>query len=533
MFWKRKLKVFDDNIRNKIGSDSKHLSETQKVWNMNESFKHNSYRKTFKGIFFKYMKFIGPGMMVAVAYIDPGNYATDISAGASNQFSLLSIIAFCSIISVFLQTLCIKLGSVTGLDLARACREFLPTWLSIVLYLLSEIAIIATDVAEVIGGAVALNILLRIPLPVGVFITCADIFIVLLSYDPTTSSMRMVRVFEICVALLVLSVAVCLCIDLAYIPSTPIGVVLRGFLPSKQMFQNNGMYTATSLLGATVMPHSLFLGSGIVQSRLLEYDIAHGNYSMDLDNERRTIAGGMRLNKKELLQNKYLDFKPSINAIRYAMKYSIIELSVTLVTFALFINCAILIISGASLYGTEQAIDADLYTIHRLLSDTLTPVAGTIFMLALLLSGQSSGIVCTIAGQIVCEGFIKWKLTPWKRRLITRGIAIVPCFVISCGINKDALGIALNASQIVLSFVLPFITAPLIYFTSKKLLMRVESEPNRYIYTSDLSSAQDQTSKSCIDMSNNIMTTIFGIIIWILISALNFYSVVQLLKGNV
>ncbi|AMD18618.1 HBL284Cp [Eremothecium sinecaudum] len=492
-----------------------------------------SFWQNVKRIFYKYLSFIGPGIMVSVAYMDPGNYATDISAGAANEFSLLFIISLSCLIAVFLQSLCVKLGSVTGLDLSRACRHFLPRWLNWFIYICAEVAVIATDLAEVIGGAIALNILLKIPLPAGICITCVDILIVLLAYGRGSSSMRMVRIFEIFVAALVIAVAICLCVDLAYIPPVSAGRVLRGFLPSKQMFQNNGFYTATGILGATVMPHSLFLGSGIVQPRLLEYDVKNGNYSMDINSDDNTIASGEKKSRVMQKDAKFLAYRPSIYAIRYAIKYSIVELTVTLVSLALFINCAILIIAGASLYETEQAVDADLYTIHKLLSSTLAPAAGTVFMLALLFSGQSSGVVCTIAGQIVCEGHINWSITPWKRRLITRGIAIVPTLVIASCLGKTALGTALTASQVVLSFILPIVTAPLIYFTSRKSIMQVEADPKNHRDGHEVENNMDnENNQEYINMSNNWFITAVAIVFWIFIAVLNIFTIVELFQGR-
>ena len=221
-------------------------------------------KSSTKNILSKYLKFIGPGIMVAVAYIDPGNYSTAVSAGASNEFSLLCIILLSNFIAIFLQCLCIKLGSVTGKDLSRNCHEHLPRWLNYTIYFFAECAIIATDVAEVIGTAIALNILIKVPLPAGVVITIVDVLTVMIAYKPGASSMRFVRYFEMGVALLVIGVCICFAIELAYIPKdTSARHVFRGFVPSSQMFDHNGMYTAISILGATVMPHSLFLGSDV------------------------------------------------------------------------------------------------------------------------------------------------------------------------------------------------------------------------------------------------------------------------------
>lgn len=472
----------------------------------------------------KYMKFVGPGLMVSVAYMDPGNYSTAVDAGARNRFSLLFVVLLSNIIAIFLQSLCIKLGTVTGLDLSRACRKYLPPWLNYILYFFAEVAIIATDVAEVIGSAVALNILIKVPLAAGVAITVVDVLFVMIAYKPGSSSMRFVRLFEFAVAALVMGVCICFCIELAYIPKIPVRVVLRGFAPSKEMFQNSGIYIATSILGATVMPHSLFLGSGLVQPRLLEYDLQNGNYCGVVTEE--TSVSEKKESEEEKKDRMYYDYKPTMSAISYALKYSISELAITLFTFALFVNSSILIISGSTLYGSPEAMDADLYTIHHLLSKNLAPVVGTIFMLALLFSGQSAGIVCTIAGQIVSEGHINWKLTPWKRRIATRMISIIPCLAISLSIGRPALSKALNASQVILSLLLPFLTAPLIYFTCRKSIMTVQKQGADESSLQDLDPFDSETDS--VDMSNNWLTSIIAVLVWLFISVLNVYAIVQL-----
>lgn len=479
-------------------------------------------------VFKKYLRFVGPGLMISVAYMDPGNYATDVSAGASNEFSLLFIVLLSNIIAIFLQSLCIKLGSVTGLDLSRACRENLPKWLNLIIWFFAECAIIATDVAEVIGTAIALNILLRIPLPAGVIITCLDVLFVLMAYRPG-SSLKFVRMFEYAVALLVLCVVICFCVELGLMPPVNARHLFRGYAPSGQMFQHNGMYTACSILGATVMPHSLFLGSGLVQPRLREYDVENGYVKLPTAD-----PSGSDTETQEDQEDVLFKYRPTAQAIKYAMTYSIVELAITLFTFALFVNSAILIVAGSSLYGTEEAVDADLYTIHKLLSKQVAPIAGTLFMVALLFSGQSAGIVCTIAGQIVSEGHLHWAMKPWKRRIVTRSISIIPCLIISLSIGKSGLSAALNASQVVLSILLPFLTAPLIYFTCKKSIMRVEvntASETESVELQDLNGEnieQQESSKKMIDMSNNWITSSIAFLIWLFISVLNVYMIVKL-----
>ncbi|AQZ09326.1 SMF1 (YOL122C) [Zygosaccharomyces parabailii] len=469
----------------------------------------------------KYVQFIGPGLLVSVAYIDPGNYSTSVSAGASNQFSLLCIILLSNFIAIFLQCLCIKLGSVTGLDLSRACREHLPRWMNWTIYFFAECAIIATDVAEVIGTAIALNILMKIPLPAGVAITVVDVFAVMFTYKQGTTSLKFVKFFEYGVALLVVGVCVCFAVELTYLPAgTSARKVFRGFVPSHQMFEHDGLYTAISILGATVMPHSLFLGSGLVQPRLLDYDVSHGNYSVTDSN----LEG--KKTDEEIRDQKYFDYRPSLAAIKYCMKYSFVELALTLFTLALFVNCSILVVSGATLYNTPGAAEADLYSIHQLLSRNIAPAVGTLFMVALLLSGQSAGVVCTMAGQIVSEGHINWTLKPWQRRLLTRCISLVPCLVISICIGRDAMSKALNASQVVLSILLPFLVAPLIFFTCKKSIMEVQVTED--VTDEAASTFENERTTKTVSLANNWLTSICAVLVWLFLSVLNVYAIVQL-----
>lgn len=421
----------------------------------NERFKHTV--ATMGKALTKYAKFVGPGVMVSVAYMDPGNYSTAVSAGALYQYKLLFVVLVSNLFAVFLQTLCVKLGSVTGMDLAQNCREHLPRWLCIIIYILAEIAIIATDLAEVVGTAISLNILFGIPLPVGVLLTVIDVLLVLMAYRPN-GEMKIVRYFEYLVSALVILVVVCFAIELGNIGPVDPGEIFRGFMPSSELLETQGLYLSCGILGATVMPHSLYLGSGLVQPRLREFDKKHGYFS----------DAGAPEDDYELLK-----YKPSIHAINYAMTYSIVELIVSLFTVAIFVNSAILIVAGATLSNTPGAIDADLFSIYDMLQKFLSPAAGTVFALALLFSGQSAGIVCTLSGQMVSEGFLHWSFRPWIRRLITRGLAIAPCLFVAVFVGRKGLADVLNASQVVLSLLLPFVSAPLLYFTCKKSIMRV------------------------------------------------------------
>ncbi|KAF2025771.1 natural resistance-associated macrophage protein [Setomelanomma holmii] len=461
------------------------------------------------GVMRKYTKFVGPGFMVSVAYIDPGNYATDVAAGASFEFKLLFMVLMSNIFAIFLQSLCIKLGSVTGKNLAENCKALLPSWLNYVLYVFAEAAIIATDIAEVIGTAIALNILLHVPLVFGCALSIVDVLIILLFYSPS-GSMRALRGFELFVALIVLGVVICFCFELSKIHAS-VGEVFHGYVPSSALVKSQALYQACGILGATVMPHSLYLGSGIVQPRLREYDAEHDTLAFE-DADDDTPA-------------EELKYKPSLAAIKHCMSYSIAELAISLFTFALFVNSAILIVAGASLYGQPDATDADLFSIHTLLSRSIAPVAGTLFALALLLSGTSAGIVCTIAGQMVSEGQLNWTIKPWIRRLITRSISITPSIIIAGAVGQQGLSKALNASQFALSVILPFVSAPLIWFTCRAEYMKVTVR--RDISTLERAGQDAHTgANDFVQMRNHWITTGIAVVIWGIIVIMNVAALV-------
>ncbi|KAI1021897.1 hypothetical protein LB504_007307 [Fusarium proliferatum] len=480
----------------------------------------------------KFLSFIGPGFMIAVAYIDPGNYSTDIAAGASYRFKLLFIVLLSNLFAIFLQSLAIKLGTVSGLNLAEACRAFLPRWLNIILYIFAEIAIIATDIAEacrpwntplVIGFAIALNLLFpKVPLVAGCAISIADVMVILLFYNPD-KSMRGLRIFEYFILFLVMGVVVCFCIQLSLIQNTSVGEVFKGYLPSKSIVEQQGLYQACGILGATVMPHSLYLGSGIVQPRLRDYDVKRG---LVPPRPSPSSTSGNQVSEKT-------HYIPSLEAIQSSLRTSIAELAIALFTFALFVNSAILIVAGASLYKNPDAVDADIFSIHDLLASSISPAAGILFALALLLSGITAGIVCTIAGQMVSEGALNVKMRPWLRRLMTRSISITPSIIIAGAVGRSGLNAALNGSQVALSIVLPFVTAPLIYFTSRNKFMTVRSGPARLQVEGQTTLMTGQRNDGeDVKMRNAWYTTAIAVVIWLIIAIMNVANLVLLGKGE-
>lgn len=333
----------------------------------------------------------------------------------------------------------------------------------------------------------------------GCALTIVDVLVILVFYSPS-GSMRRLRAFEFFVMALVLGVVVCFCIELSLIKDTSVGEVFKGYLPSSAIVKDQGLFLSSGILGATVMPHSLYLGSGVVQSRLRDFDTTTGNLtsrdSIEFDDTPK--------------------YRPSIAAIRSCLSYSIVELAVSLFTFALFVNSAILIVAGASLSSTPAAQNADLFSIHDLLSHTLAPAAGTIFALALLLSGTSAGIVCTIAGQMLSEGALNWTTAPWLRRLITRAVSITPSIIIAAAVGKEGLSKALNGTQVALSVILPFVSAPLIYFTCRNKFMTVA-----FVDDGEGEDSEAHEREQGIKMRNHWITATFAVLMWLVIAIMN------------
>ncbi|KAF7556893.1 hypothetical protein G7046_g6181 [Stylonectria norvegica] len=489
--------------------------------------------RRIKAALAKFCSFIGPGFMIAVAYIDPGNYATDIAAGASYRFRLLFVVLLSNIFAIFLQSLAIKLGTVSGLNLAEACREFLPRWLNYVLYVFAEVAIIATDIAEVIGFAIALNLLIpQVPLVAGCAVSIGDVLVTLLFYRPE-KSMKGLRIFEYFIMCVVLGVVVCFCIQLSLIKETSVGEVFKGYLPSGAIVERQGLVIPNlHHFQVHLTYEDSIKRSGIVQPRLREYDARRGLLPPEPLRDSSSIHD-------DVDKGYYI---PSLAAIQYSLKVSIAEVAIALFTFALFINSAILIVAGASLYNNPKALDADIFSIHDLLSKSISPAAGTIFALALLLSGVSAGIVCTISGQMVSEGALRWKIRPWLRRLMTRSISITPSIIIAGAVGRSGLNTALNASQVALSIILPFVTAPLIYFTCRDKYMTIQSaasrERLRFDGTGPISlgqrpePAQHVEGDGDIKMGNSWYTAAAAIIVWVIITVMNVANLVLLGKGQ-
>ncbi len=373
------------------------------------------------------LRWVGPGFMVAVGYMDPGNWATDLAGGAQFGYLLLSVILISNLMAIFLQALSARLGIATGRDLAQACRDAYPRPVANVLWLLAEVAIIACDLAEVIGAAIALNLLFGLPLLAGVLLTSLDVLLILVLQS------RGFRYIESFVIALIAVIGVCFAIQIG-LSRPEFGPLLAGFIPSPEIvFNPSALYIAIGILGATVMPHNLYLHSAVVQSRA---------YNRDSAREKRR-----------------------------AITFATVESTFALMS-ALFINAAILITAAAVFHSRGMFEVASLEEAHQLLSPLLgTGVASFVFALALLASGQNSTLTGTLAGQVVMEGFLHVRIRPWLRRMITRLIAIVPA-AIAVGIAGEQATVELLVlSQVVLSMQLSFAVFPLLQFTSDKAKM--------------------------------------------------------------
>ena len=403
----------------------------------------------------RFFAFAGPGYLVSVGYMDPGNWGTDLAGGAKYGYALLWVILASNLMAMLLQTLCARLGLVTGKDLAQACRDYYKKPAAIVLWVLCEIAIIACDLAEVIGSAVALNLLFKIPLLWGVLITGFDVLLLL---GMTRFGFRKI---EAIVVTLVATIGLCFAAEIFF--AKPVwGDVATGLIPSlpknSAYPSNDSFIIALGILGATVMPHNLYLHTSLVQTR----------------NTDKTTEG-----------------------VKQAIKFNTIDTIVALGA-AFFVNAAILVLAGAVFHSTGHQDVEELQEAYKLLSPTMgAALASTLFAVALLASGQSSTITGTLAGQIVMEGFLNIRIAPWLRRLITRGLAIIPAlFLISASGGKDTVQL-LILSQVVLSMQLSFAIFPLMMFTSDKKRMG--------------------------QFANNLPTKIIGYLVCSVIAALNVY----------
>jgi manganese transport protein len=374
----------------------------------------------------KLVAFLGPGYLVAVGYMDPGNWATSLAGGAKFGYALLTVALISNLMAILLQALCARLGIGAGRDLAQACRDAYPRWASWPLWIISEVAICATDLAEVIGTAIGLNLLFGVPLEIGVLITALDVFLILWMQN---LGFRYVETF---IVTLLGVIAVCFAIQIA-LANPDWAAVIRGFAPTANVVTNPDMlYLAIGIIGATVMPHNLFLHSGVVQTRR---------------------------------------FGESTEEKREAIKLATVD-STAALCFALLINASILILAAATFNKTGQTEVAELGEVHKLIAPLLGSAwAPSLFAIALLCCGMNSTVTATLAGQIVMEGFIDIRLPAWGRRLVTRALAIIPAAAVTIWYGEAGTAKLLIFSQVVLGLALPFAIVPLVMFTASRAKM--------------------------------------------------------------
>lgn len=373
----------------------------------------------------KLIAFLGPGYLVAVGYMDPGNWATSLTGGSKFGYALLTIALLSNLMAILLQALCARLGVASGRDLAQACRDAFPRAVSWPLWLLAEIAICATDLAEVIGTAIGLNLLFGLPLEIGVVLTALDVFLILWMQQLGF------RYIEALIVSLLGVITVCFAVQIA-LADPAWGEVIRGFAPTTEIVRNPEMlYIALGIIGATVMPHNLYLHSGVVQTRR---------------------------------------FGNTVPEKREAIKLATIDSTIALM-FALTINASILILAAATFHQAGRTEVTELQEVHALLAPFLGAAAPSLFAIALLACGLNSTVTATLSGQIVMEGFLDIRLPPWARRLITRAIAIVPAAIVTIWYGEKGTAQLLIFSQVVLSLQLPFAIVPLVMFTADRRKM--------------------------------------------------------------
>jgi manganese transport protein len=424
------------------------------------------------GFWRKWRAFVGPAILVSVGYMDPGNWGTDLAAGAQFKYGLLWVVAMASFMAVLLQVMSARLGVVTGKDLAQCCRDYFPKWTRWPNWVSTEIAIAATDLAELLGSAVAINLLFHIPLQWAVLITAFDVLLLL-----ALQGLGM-RVIEAIVTVFVATIGVCYCVEIFVLPQTKPDFLEMGKALASPGFSQSGMLIiAIGIIGATVMPHNLYLHSALVQTRKLKRDEG---------------------------------------SIRTALRFNTIDSTVAL-SVAFLVNSAILVLAALVFYGKQSVTVAGGQVVHfgpesdwiRIAHLTLAPLLGTtaastLFAVALLASGQSSTITGTLAGQVVMEGFMRWRLRPWIRRMISRTLAIIPAVWVVTVRGADSVTDLVNLSQVVLCLFLPFALLPLLYFTSSRKIM------GRW--------------------ANNKVMLVLGWTIGLLITALDLYSLPESLK---
>ncbi|KAF3918650.1 hypothetical protein AA313_de0204892 [Arthrobotrys entomopaga] len=464
----------------------------------------------------KFMRFLGPGILISVAYIDPDNFQSNVQTGAQFRFKMLFMILVGNGMAAYLQSMSVKLGTVTGLDLAQMNRASMPFWLNVLYWLFAEVAIICTDIGSVVGFAIGVNLLnSNIPLPAACAISLADTLLILLFYRPW-GALRWLRAFEFFIASMVLAAIIAMIYLLSLIDTdnAPAGQVFLGFLPSRTVFVSDGLLASCGIIGGTIMPHTIYLGSSLVQARLRDFDVKTKHYELPEDSDD---------DEKEAT----VIYRPSLAAIKSCMSYSIAELCSTLLIVAIFVNSAILIVAAASFPDDDDAEDADLGTLYQIFYETISPTAATLFATGLMVSSLAAGVVTTMAGQMVLEGAMRWRINPFVRRLVTRSISIVPAIAIAASVGNDGLDTVLYVCNIILSVNLIFTCGALLWYVCRDKYMTVAvngstKQPNPVVGKSGRrEDVERENSMVSVSLANGWIGIFFSGLIWFVILFLN------------
>lgn len=473
-----------------------------------------SYKKYIADV----INLIGPGVIVSVAQIDNGNIATSTSSGALFKYNPLFIVILSNVFALIFQILSCKLGVVTGKDLCKLCKEKFNPKVSYLIFILIELSIISGDLSQLIGSAVAMNILFKIPTNIGLALTVVDCFLVLAFYN--NNSLKGVRLFEVLVTVLVVATMALFGIELKQISIEDKWEVVKGTIPHVRDYANSSfLYSQASIIGSNVMPINLIIGSYVTQTRLKNFDIVkYGRYILN---------------------------KPSLFAVKSTLSGAIVELAIALLLAGIFVNGAIVVLSGTLFYNNPEAVDADLKGIYLMLCDLVSKFAGQVFAVAILFAGQSASWVGVAASEIVLLGFMDFTIDPWVSKIITRLIALIPCLIIGISFGDRGINAVLNFSQVLLALILPFVVIPLIMFTNDKEIMKVDrlhelelergqqqeeyNENSRLLESSQQQNASPKEDDSNIYFHNGQFLKWISWVICFLITGLNIFMIGSLL----
>ncbi|KAI0702436.1 natural resistance-associated macrophage protein [Cytidiella melzeri] len=494
---------------------------------------HSRPRRVLQSVLHHIKHHASIGIVCSVAYFDPGNWSVDLQAGSQFGYRpLLFVVLLAGLGAIVLQSLASKLGCVTGQDLASHCRLLLhdrPKYRKLTrygvlypLYVLSEIGVVCTDLAELLGSAIGLSLLFpSIPLWAAVLVTAADVFVFLLIGGPTRGG-KPVKVFEVVIIVLVMVVFACFVVLLVKVTPNWSDVFI-GYVPSGNLFntRTDVLYTAVGILGATVMPHALFLGSFLAtldRTGIANASLPYPNQSTENTNRGSAkarftawfkslfqISRAERIATSREYRTKYSRENNELSFIRAHLTHGIVDIVTSLLGVAVPINSAILILAAAVFFKSDSMsimMPASLFDAHQLIVDRIGGAAGVFFALALLSAGQTSSITATLAGQVVSEGFIEWRISPFLRRLVTRMIGLVPSMVVAIAVGRSGINTLLVASQVALSVVLPFVAFPLIWLTSSKSIMsvKVPRKPEKF-------GKPTQVTATALDTQPDILAT--------------------------